>query len=168
MARKKVLLIGNPILRRKSEELAPGDPEADIIIQDLTDTLKDLQRIKKIGRALAAPQIGVLKKVVFCNLPERSFALINPKITRYSQETFDVWDSCFSFDVQFFVEVRRFISIEVSYFDENWREKKEVFEGDMAELLQHELDHLEGILATDKLIDPAQIIMRQEWEERYR
>ena len=168
MARKKVLLIGNPILRRKSEELAPGDPEADIIIQDLTDTLKDLQRIKKIGRALAAPQIGVLKKVVFCNLPERSFALINPKITRDSQETFDVWDSCFSFDVQFFVEVRRFISIEVSYFDENWREKKEVFEGDMSELLQHELDHLEGILATDKLIDPAQIIMRQEWEERYR
>lgn len=167
MARKKVMLIGNPILRKRSEELVPGDPEADIIIQDLADTLRDLQRIKKIGRALAAPQIGVLKKVVFCNLSDRSFTLINPKITRHSEETFDVWDSCFSFDVQFFVEVKRFTSIEVSYFDENWKEKKEVFEGDMAELLQHELDHLEGILATDKLIDPSRIIMRQEWEERY-
>lgn len=168
MARKKVILIGNPILRKKSEELTPGDPEADIIIQDLADTLRDLQRIKKIGRALAAPQIGVLKRIVFCNLPNRSMALINPKITWHSKETFDVWDSCFSFDVQFFVEVKRFISIELSYFDETWKEKREVFEGDMAELLQHELDHLQGVLATDKMIDSSKIIMRQEWEERYR
>src|SRR6056297_2812034 len=126
MARKKVILIGNPILRKKSEELTPRDPEADIIIQDLADTLRDLQRIKKNGRALAAPQIGVLKKVVFCNLPDRTFALINPTITRHSEETFDVWDSCFSFDVQFFVEVKRYSSIEVTYFDENWNDKSEV------------------------------------------
>lgn len=70
--------------------------------QDLKDTLTYLQRTKNIGRALAAPQIGYRKNVVFMQTPARTITMVNPTITWKSGEMFDVWDSCYSFDVAFF------------------------------------------------------------------
>ena len=165
MAIKDVLLIGNSKLRQESAEITNFNLELRGIIQDLKDTLTNLQETKKIGRGLAAPQIGHMKKVILFQLAEMSFVMINPKIVWKSEEMFQVWDSCFCFDVAFFIQVDRHKSIRVEYQDENGNAKIEEFTGDLSELVQHEVDHLYGILATDYLKDVTKIMMREEWEK---
>jgi len=162
---KEVLQSGNPQLREEASDVTDFNPELNEIIQDLKDTLSHLQRTKKIGRGLAAPQIGHMKKVILFQLPDRPFIMINPKIVWKSEETFPVWDSCFCLDVAFFVQVERHKSIRVGYQDENGNAKTEEFSGELSELVQHEIDHLYGILTTDHLKDVTKIMMRDEWEK---
>ncbi|MFW9994357.1 MAG: peptide deformylase [Candidatus Odinarchaeota archaeon] len=168
MAIKEVLMIGNPELREKSAEITSYGEELQEVMQDLKDTLMYLQETKKIGRALAAPQIGYLKKVIYYGLPDNPFFMVNPEITWKSEEKFRTWDSCFSFDVAFFVEIERYKRITIEYQDEKGIKHVKEFSNDLSELVQHETDHLEGVLATDHLTDVKQIILRQEWEQRYR
>ena len=165
MTIRDVLQSGNPQLREAASDVMDFDLELKEIIQDLKDTLTQLQRIKKIGRSLAAPQIGHKKKIILFQLPDRSFVMVNPKIVWKSEETFSVWDSCFCFDVAFFVEIERHKSIKVEYQDENGNAKTEEISGDLSELVQHEVDHLYGILATDHLKNVKKIMMREEWEK---
>ncbi|HRW62541.1 MAG TPA: peptide deformylase [Bacteroidales bacterium] len=166
MAVKEILLLGNSVLRQKSEDVTIFNGELDNLIKDLKDTLIDFQERKKTGRAIAAPQIGVLKKLVYIHMPDRSFALINPRIVEKSEKKIDVWDSCFSFDVAFYILTKRHKTIKVRYQDEKGTVVEEIFTDDLSELLQHEIDHLHGILATDYLTDKNHIIMRAEWEKR--
>jgi peptide deformylase len=168
MAIKDVLFIGNPKLRRKSEELRDFGEKLSPILTDLKDTLNNLQKTKKIGRALAAPQINHMKKVIYFNLLDKSFFMVNPNMIWKSEEKISIWDSCFCFDVAFFVQIDRHKSIKVRYRDENGNEIFKQFEDDMSELVQHEIDHLNGILATDYLKDNKKIVMRNEWEARYK
>jgi peptide deformylase len=168
MVIKDVLMIGNPVLRKKSIKMNKFGEELQQIIQDLKDTLTHLQKTKKIGRGLAAPQIGYSKQIIYYGLPSDPFVMVNPEITWRSEEKFPVWDSCFSLDVAFFVEIMRNKHIKVKYQDEKGKEHIKEFKDDLSELVQHETDHLKGILATDHLTDTKRIIMRQEWEERYR
>ena len=161
-------MIGNPKLREKSSKVTEFKEELQEKIQDLTDTLKHLQETKKIGRALAAPQIGYMKQIICYNLPKNSFIMINPKITFKSKEKFEVWDSCYSFDVAFFVQILRHKKIRVEYQNGKGELEVEEFIGKISELVQHETDHLEGVLATDHITDVKKIISRQEWEKRYR
>lgn len=165
---KEILLIGNPLLREKSKDILVFEDELKDLLNDLKDTIIDFQKRKKIGRGIAAPQIGVLKKVIFLNLPDRSLVLINPEIIWNSEEIMAVWDSCFSFDVAFFVKINRFKSIKVRYQNEIGESIEEMYNDDLSELLQHEIDHLYGILATDYLNDNKDIILRAEWEKRYK
>ncbi len=165
---KEILLIGNPVLREKSKDVTDFSKDLTNLITDLKDTIIDFQKRKGMGRGIAAPQIGVLKKVVYLHLPDRSFALVNPEITWKSKETMQVWDSCFSFDVAFFVKTERYRSIKVKYQNEKGEKSEEIFQDDLSELLQHEIDHLHGVLATDHLKDNKDIILRAEWEKRYK
>lgn len=167
MAIKDVLMIGNPVLRELSDDVSDFDVEPVEIIRDLSDTLADLQVRKNIGRALAAPQIGYLKNVIHFRLPDRIFNMINPEIVWKSDETFKCWDSCFSLDAAFFVEVERYKSIRVDFLDENGEKHSEEFHDDLSELMQHEIDHLHGVLCTDRLDDVKRIMMRSEWEKQY-
>lgn len=168
MAIKEILLIGNPVLRKKSENITEFDQSLEQLVVDLKDTIIGFQKRKGMGRGIAAPQIGVLKNVLYLHLPDRSFALINPEIVSKSEETFEVWDSCFSFDVAFFVKTERYKSIQVKYWNEKGKVIEEHFHNNLSELLQHEIDHLHGILATDHLRDNKDIILRAEWEKRYK
>jgi peptide deformylase len=165
MAVKEILLIGNPVLREKSKDITDFNQALENLISDLKDTIIDFQQRKHIGRGIAAPQIGVLKKVIYLHLPDRSFPLINPEIISKSNETMQVWDSCFSFDVAFFVKTERYKSITVKYQDQKGKTIEETFHDDLSELLQHEIDHLHGILATDHLQNNKDIILRAEWEK---
>jgi peptide deformylase len=164
---KEVILLGNSELREISTEIDFKEENFKLILKDLKDTLEHLQEAKKIGRALAAPQIGWKKQVIFYNLPNQNFYMINPRILYKSKEMFEVWDSCFCFDVSFFVQILRHKEIKVEYQDINKNRHEEVFNDNLSELIQHEIDHLDGILATDYLTDPKKIIMRSEWERRY-
>lgn len=166
MALKEVLMLGDPELRQESSPVRQFDQDLARIIKDLKDTLLHLQKKKEIGRALAAPQIGYKQKVVYANLPEEEIIMVNPEIVWYSEDEFEVWDSCFSFDIAFFVKVKRAWQIIVHYQNPAGAEVERTFNGDLSELFQHEIDHLHGKLATDLLIDNTSIMMRSEWEKR--
>lgn len=166
MSKKKILMIGNEILRKKSERINFAKDHVEHYIQDLRDTLYHIQKEKKIGRAIAGPQIGYLKRIIYMETEEKKIVMINPHIIKKSQETFEVWDSCFSADVAFFGKTIRHKAITVEYMNENKEQRHEDFMDDLSELFQHEIDHLEGILFIDHIID-NHIIMRSEWERLY-
>lgn len=168
MVVKEVLMLGNPKLREISSDINKFNEEYRKNLQDLRETLIYLQDTKKLGRAIAAPQIGVMKNLIYFQLAERKFYMLNPKITWRSEELINVWDSCYSFDIRFFVEITRNKSIRVEYQDENGNSISKDFSDDLSELVQHEIDHLHGILATDHLKDVKGIIMRSEWEKRFK
>jgi peptide deformylase len=167
MTVRDILLLGNPQLRVECHEVTDFD-EVLSIIGDLRGTLTHAQEKYGMGRGIAAPQIGYDKKVVYIQMPERSFSLINPIIIWRSPETFDVWDSCFSMNAAFFVKVRRNKIIKVEYLNEHNEKYVEEFSDDMSELLQHEIDHLHGVLCSDRIISPKDIVMKEEWAKRYR
>ena len=167
MTVRDILLLGNPQLRVECHE-ATDPSEIKRMITDLKDTLTQAQESYGMGRGIDAPQIGYNKKMVYIQLPERSFSLINPVIIWRSPENFEVWDSCFSMDAAFFVKVKRNKIINVEYFNENGEKLIEEFSDDLSELLQHEIDHLHGVLCTDRIISPKDIVMKEEWAKRHR
>jgi peptide deformylase len=167
MVIRDTVLLGDPRLREVSE-IVVFDKRLSQILEDLKDTLTENQRIYGMGRGLAAPQIGYNIRVVYVQTPVFTGYLINPEIVWRSKEEFELWDSCFSMEVKFFVKINRSKSIKVKYIDEFNEFHNETFRDDMSELLQHEIDHLDGIICSDHLLDPKNIVMRQEWEKRYR
>jgi peptide deformylase len=157
---KKVIQIGDPLLRKKCAKVNSfNSREMKVIKAGLRDTLHNLLKIHKRGGGLAAPQIGYLKKIIYINAKGRSSFLINPKITFTSKRMFNVWDFCFSGNSAFTAEVKRHWKIRVEYDDETGKKQKETFEGYFSELLQHEIDHLEGRLFIDLIKDPSKIKM---------
>jgi len=167
MVIRDTVLLGDPRLREIAEPLV-FDRNTPQILKDLKDTLTEHQRIYGMGRGIAAPQIGYNKRAVYIQTPKFTSYLINPEIVWRSPETFEVWDSCFSMEAKFFVKIPRNRSIKVKYVDGEEAFHNETFSDDMSELLQHELDHLDGIMCTDRLTDTRNIAMREEWEKRYR
>ncbi|MDH5634535.1 MAG: peptide deformylase [Candidatus Bathyarchaeota archaeon] len=166
---RPILQLGDPILRKKSLPVQDiGRWDLHCLIEDLSDTLQDANRRFAYGRGIAAPQIGELKSVVFVDTPDFKSALVNPEIVWLSPAMFEVWDSCFSFNVSFFVLVDRLWSIKVEYSD--WKGNRQALEaeGELSELLQHEIDHLDGILAIDRMKDGEAMIMRSEWERNFK
>jgi peptide deformylase len=140
------------------------------LIRDLADTLAHWRAETGYGRGIAAPQIGVLQRVIFLKLPgAEPWPLINPEIAWRSVEKIVVWDACLSF-LSIFMKVERHREIRVRY--QNLAgETVEVEAGaerDLSELLQHEIDHLDGILAIDRVTDVKTIMTREEFEKRYR
>ena len=165
----KVLQLGHPLLRELAEEVEdPRSPEVVGLVADLKDTLAHWHKTTGYGRAIAAPQIGVKKRVVFLNLGEPR-AMVNPAIVERSAETMVVWDACLSF-LHTFCQVVRHREVAVRYQDleGEWHELRAGEENDLSELLQHEIDHLEGILAIDRMTSPQTLCSREEFEKRYK
>ncbi len=171
MAIREILQLGNPLLREKCSAVAePGSPEIEGLIRDLADTLAHWRAETGYGRGIAAPQIGVLQRVIFLKLPgEEPCPLINPEIVWRSAEKIVVWDACLSF-LSIFMKVERHREIRVRYqnTDGNLVEVEAGEEKHLSELLQHEIDHLDGILAIDRVADVKTIVTREEFEKRYR
>ncbi len=165
MATREILLLGNPILR---EQCAPvkevANEEIKTLTADLRDTLADFRSRRGFGRGIAAPQIGSTRQVIYINVAEIDGPLINPRITKRSRKTMSLWDDCFSFP-DILVKVVRNHSIIVSYVDETGARRKLPATGALSELLQHEIDHLNGILAIDRAIDSRHIVLRSEFEK---
>jgi peptide deformylase len=171
MAIKTSLQLGDPRLREMACPVPdPQAPQIKDLIADLADTLAHWRATTGYGRAIAAPQIGVARRVIFLQLPGADpWPLINPEITARSQETVVVWDACLSF-LCIFMQVRRHREITVRYQDLQgaWQEFRAGDEHNYSELLQHEIDHLDGILALDRVTDIRTICTREEFEKRYR
>jgi peptide deformylase len=168
---RPILQLGDPVLRQKGATVVnPSAPEVRDLVRDLADTLAHWRSETGYGRGIAAPQIGVLQRVIFLKLPgAEPWPLINPEIVERSEEKIVVWDGCLSF-LSFFMQVERHREITVRYQDFGGTEQlfRAGDEGNLSELLQHEIDHLDGILAIDRVTDVKTIVTREEFEKRYR
>lgn len=164
MATREITLLGNPVLRRKCSPVKDfQDAEIGQCIKDLRDTLADFRARYGFGRGIAAPQIGSTRQIIYTNF-EYQGPLINPSIIRRSRKTFTLWDDCFSFP-DILVKVERHYSVTVSFQDADGSRKQMMATGAFAELLQHEIDHVHGILAIDRAIDTRHIILRSEFNK---
>jgi len=148
----------------------PASPEIRELVRDLGDTLAHWRVETGYGRGIAAPQIGVLQRVIFLQLAGgKPRAFINPEIIWRSEEKIVVWDACLSF-LSIFMQVERHREITVRYqtFEGETVEVEAGAARDLSELLQHEIDHIDGILAIDRVTDLKTIVTREEFEKRYR
>ncbi len=171
MAVRTVLQLGDPGLRVVARPVAdPGSAEIRALVADLADTLAHWRASTGYGRGIAAPQIGAEVRVIFLQLPgAEPWPLVNPEMTWRSEEKIVVWDACLSF-LSIFMQVERHREIVVRYQDlrGEWREVRAGDERNLSELLQHEIDHLDGILALDRITDIRTMCTREEFEKRYR
>ena len=168
---RPILQLGNPLLRQKAVTVEdPTSREVRALVQDLADTLAHWRSKTGYGRGIAAPQLGVLQRVIFLKLPEAEpWPLINPEIIQCSAEKIIVWDACLSFLAIFMqVERHRYITVRYQNLTGDTLEFEAGDDRNLSELLQHEIDHLDGILAIDRVVDLKTICTREEFEKRYR
>ena len=147
-----ILKLGDPRLYENCAPLTPEElPLVDNWVKDLHEAMEDIRKKYGFGRGIAAPQLGIMKRLFYLHL-DRPYIIINPEILHPSEEMFELWDDCMSFP-NLLVKVKRHKSLKIKFRDMNWQEHEWHLEDDLSELLQHEYDHLDGILCTMRAID---------------
>ncbi len=147
-----LLLLGDPRLYETTEPVYEAElPLVAGWVADLHNVMQEIRAKYNFGRAIAAPQLGIMKRLIYMNI-DRPVVFINPELTDLSEDLFEVWDDCMSLP-NLLVRLNRHQSITVNYRDEHWQLKSWAMEGALSELLQHEYDHLNGILCTMRAID---------------
>jgi peptide deformylase len=165
MAARRILQLGDPLLR--SVSVPASDPASSSrIFQDLRDTLHEFRRAHGFGRGISAVQIGEPTRLLYIEFAGVAYSMVNPELAWRSDETFRLWDDCFSFP-DLLVWLERAKSVEVRYRDERGELNKVEASGALSELLQHELDHLDGVLAVDRAIDSNSLCTREEYDRRH-
>jgi len=162
----RIRLLGDPVLHTPCAPITkPRSAAVRVVVDDLRETLRDAQSRFGMGRALAAPQIGAPVRIVYVEMG-KPMVLINPEILEVGTDDFTVWDDCFSFP-NLLVRVLRAYHIRVRYQDARGEFHEVDLERDMAELVQHEIDHLDGVLAVDRPFGPHPFALREEWNRLY-
>jgi peptide deformylase len=166
MPARRILQLGDPLLRAVSAPV-PSAAEAAPVFEDLRATLHEFRRTHGFGRGISAVQIGEPKRLIYIELEGRAYRLRNPEFEFQSEEKFRLWDDCFSFPY-LMVRLERAERIRIRYLDEAGAVRTLEAEGSFSELLQHEIDHLDGILAVDRALDRNSLCTREEFDRRYR
>jgi peptide deformylase len=147
-----LVLLGDP---RLYEVCAPVlESELPLVagwVADLHNVMSEIRAKYQFGRGIAAPQIGVMKRLVYLNI-DRPIVMLNPELDDASPDLFELWDDCMSFP-NLLVRVRRHQQVTVRYRDEHWQPQTWTVQDGLSELLQHECDHLDGVLCTMRAID---------------
>ena len=147
-----LLMLGDPRLYQTCQPVQKQElPLVAGWVADMDNVMKEIRLKYHFGRAVAAPQLGIMKRLVYMNI-DKPVVFINPELTGLSEELFELWDDCMSFP-NLLVRVKRHQSLTINYLDENWQPRSWKMDGALAELLQHECDHLDGILCTMRAID---------------
>jgi peptide deformylase len=163
MAVKEILLLGNPKLYESCSPVVQNDlSDVQKVVEDLHDTLMSFRAKHDAGRAIAAPQIGYMKKLIYMNI-DKPIVFINPVLDILSAEMFELWDDCMSFP-NLLVKVKRHKKCHVTYRDMEWNFQSLNFEDSLSELIQHEVDHLNGILAVSRAIDGKSFSFKSQKE----
>ena len=147
-----LLLLGNPLLYKVCEPVLQS--ELLLVsgwVADLHNVMQEIRAKYNFGRAIAAPQLGIMKRLIYMNI-DKPVIIINPHFSQLSDEMFYVWDDCMSFP-NLLVKVKRHKNVTLQYLDEKWQQHEWKVNGDLSELLQHEYDHLNGVLSTMRAID---------------
>jgi peptide deformylase len=162
MKTDRILKLGDPRLYEVSSEVKKEElPEVEQVAKELDEIILEYRSIHQAGRAIAAPQIGYMKRLI-CMHVEQPQVLINPELLDKSNEMMELWDDCMSFP-NLMVRVKRHKSIRIRFKDLTWQEHEWYLTDDLSELLQHEYDHLDGILATQRAIDDKSFALKSEW-----
>jgi peptide deformylase len=165
MPARRILQLGDPMLRAVSTPVSDFH-ESEPIFQDLRDTLHEFRRTHGFGRGISAIQIGEPKRLIYIEFEGTAYRLQNPVFRALSEEKFRMWDDCFSFP-NLLVHLERSVSVSLEYEGPEGIRAVPA-SGGLSELLQHEMDHLDGVLAVDRAIDRHSLCTREEWERRYR
>jgi len=145
MAALPILRFGNPILRQKSKRVSSTSGSIQKLIDDMIETMQDAY-----GAGLAAPQVGKLLRVIVIELPEEEpFALINPEVVKKSGER-EVVEGCLSFP-GYRGEIKRAVSVTAKGLDRQGKAVRIKARDLLAQALEHEIDHLNGVLYIDHL-----------------
>ena len=148
--KRKILIEPDPLLRKKSEPLEKVDGETRKIMKDMLETMYDAP-----GIGLAAVQIGILKRMIVIDISKdekkkNPLFLINPVIVKKSDETSTYEEGCLSLPGQY-AEIERPKDCHLKYVDLDGNEKELKADGLLSTCIQHEVDHLNGILFIDYL-----------------
>ena len=167
MAAREVLRMGHPVLRERAKPVERyGTPELLDLVADMKDTMA-----AKNGAGLAAPQIGVSQRVVIFGVehnprypdaePVPFTVLVNPKIVLLTREVEEDWEGCLSVPGMRGV-VPRYTKLRYSGYDEHGKPIEREAEGFHARVVQHECDHLDGILYPQRMTDLSQFGFNEE------
>lgn len=171
---RKILLSSDPILRKKSKPVAKIDKKVKELIKDLKDTLSVQKDPEGVG--LAAPQIGKNLRVFVAKYESFERVVINPEIVKIEKGASgkgkksskkEILEGCLSLPY-YYGPLKRAPKITIGFLDEKGNPQTETFTGFHAQIIMHEIDHLEGILFIDHLIGegkPLYKIEGDEWEE---
>ena len=150
-----IYLIGHPVLRKVAKDIDKDYPELDKLISDMFDTM-----YKSDGVGLAAPQVGKSIRLFvidgnpmaeeYPELEGFKKVFINAHLVDEEGEEWSFNEGCLSIP-GIREDVKRLTKFRLQYYDENWEYHDELFEGGQARIMQHEYDHLDGILFTDKI-----------------
>jgi len=150
MTTLEILTIPDPRLKHKSSIVDHFDSDLRTIIKNMYETLYSSGN----GIGLAAPQVGIRKRIVVIDLKVNGesspVTFINPKIKKFSEEKFINEEGCLSVP-EYYADVERSKEVEVEWFNELGEKKKEIMTGLMSICIKHEIDHLDGILFIDYL-----------------
>jgi peptide deformylase len=171
----KIAQLGQPVLRRVADPVPPGEvltPEFQEFLIDLRETM-----LAAPGAGLAAPQVFVSRRVFVARLtppdpekpdePPQVETFINPRLSAFSEEKVSAWEGCLSFE-ELLVLVPRSRGVRVDYLDARGQPKALLLEGFPARLVQHEYDHLDGVLTLDRAASTRDIIKASEREAALR
>ncbi len=162
------LELGDPALRQPAPLVAdPLDPATQALLADLRATLSAWRAAHGWGRALSAPTIGVALRVVLIMLADAEYVLINPRFEKWSSAQTDHFESCITFPGLWGC-VTRPASIVVSFQDAQGQTQRLSADGDLARIIQHEIDHLDGLVWLDRQPDLQSLCTTAEYRRRYK
>ncbi|GHE78161.1 peptide deformylase [Thalassotalea profundi] len=168
----KIYLLGHPILSN------PSSPVEDILSDETQTLIKSLlTTVEQAGGVgIAAPQIGIPKRLfIVCSKPNNRYpnaprmqptAIINPKIIGYKGDIIEDWEGCLSVPSLRGL-VARHNTIDVEYYDIDGQKHLQEFNGFIARIFQHEIDHLNGISFVDRVSNNKNLISEEEWKRQY-
>jgi len=155
-----LLLLGDPRLYQVCEPVLKEElPLISEWVADLDNVMREVRAKYGFGRAIAAPQLGIMKRLIYMNI-DKPVVFINPELTDLSDDLFELWDDCMSFP-NLLVKVNRHKHLTVKYLNELWEPVEWRMEDSLSELLQHEYDHLDGILCTMRAVNEKSFKWRQ-------
>lgn len=158
MALREIRFSGDPILRKKSKEITEVTERIKILLEDMVDTMN-----KAEGVGLAAPQVGILRRAVVIDIGEGPIKLLNPEILELNGEVIDI-EGCLSVPGRSGT-VNRPEWVKIRYMDLEGEKKTLEGNGLMARAICHEIDHLDGILYIDKMIEEVELEEDEELAE---
>lgn len=171
---KKILNVKDPILRKRSAPVKAIDKRVQAIIKDLKDTIVVQNDPEGVG--LAAPQIGKNVRIFVMKPDKKITVVINPEILEIKSAPKDkyeakndkkIMEGCLSLP-HYYGPLKRNYSVKIKYLNEEGKEIKKTFTGIEAQIIEHEIDHLEGVLFVDRLNQqkkPLYELVNGEWEK---
>jgi peptide deformylase len=152
MAIRDIVYIPDPVLRRKAHKITTFDKDLQVLIDDMIDTVRDAP-----GVGLAAPQVGVSSRLIVVEYgdeedetaPKKLYVVVNPEIIQASEEKEEGVEACLSIP-GLVGDVERNLQIVIKGFNRRGQPTRIKAEGWLARIFQHEIDHLDGVLYTDR------------------